>query len=55
MSTAEYKSKSFPNSNAIAQSFKFDSAQAHYVKASASSSDLGIFQQKTPEKTITQQ
>ncbi len=42
MSSAEYKSKNFPNSGAIAQSFKSDSAQAHYVKASASSSDLGI-------------
>ncbi len=38
MSSAEYKSKSFPNSNTIAQSFKSDSAH----KASASSSDLGI-------------
>ncbi len=42
MSSAEYKSKSFPSSDAIAQSFKSDSAQAHYVKTSASSSDLGI-------------
>ncbi len=42
MSLAEYKAKSFPNSDAIAQSFKSDSAQAHYVKTSASSSDLGI-------------
>ncbi len=42
MSSAEYKSKSFPNSGAIAQPFKSDSAQAHYVKASASSSNLSI-------------
>ncbi len=42
MSSAEYKSKSFPNSGAIAQSFKSDSAQAHYVKPSVSSSDFGI-------------
>ncbi len=42
MSSTEYKSKSFPNSGAIAQSFKSDAAQAHYVKASASSSDLGM-------------
>ncbi len=42
MSSAECKSKSFPNSGAIAQSFKSDSAQTHYVKTSASSSDLGI-------------
>ncbi len=46
MSSTECKSKSFPNSGAPeitwAQSFKSDSAQAHYVKASASSSGLGI-------------
>ncbi len=42
MSSAECKSKSSRNSGAIAQAFKSDSAQAHYVKASASSSDLGI-------------
>ncbi len=42
MSSSECKSKSFPNSGAITQSFKFNSAQAHYVKASASSSNLGI-------------
>ncbi len=32
MSSAECKSKSFPNSGAIAQSFKSDSAQTYYVK-----------------------
>ncbi len=42
MSSAECKFKSFPNSDAIAQSFKSDSAQAHYVKTSVSSSNLGI-------------
>ncbi len=42
MSSAECKSKSFPNSGAIAQSFKSDSVQAHYVKTSASLSDLGM-------------
>ncbi len=42
MSSAECKSKSFPNSGAIAQSFKSDFAQAHDVKTSASSSDLGM-------------
>ncbi len=55
MRSAEYKSKSFPNSGAIAQSFKSDSAQAHYVKTSVSSSGLDIddfLHCRTPESWV---
>ncbi len=42
MSSTECKSKRSRNSDTIAQSFKSDSAQTHYVKSSASSSGWGI-------------
>ncbi len=52
MISAEYKSKIFPNSGAIAQSFKSDSAQAPYVKASASPSGLGIFERPVSSRAV---